>query len=171
MCLSPFSISQKEHLSIEEAWAQALMEGKPKGPRWRRRPPTRPYPNWGPLEAPLPDAAASEVSSEASSDATMDQDAPLGASRGPPSPKAPHADEAPWRSLPLEAFEALSEDEFLRGPGGPPLTVQEKRHLRHYGMDFKEKLKPRKRSRWGPLERERWQRSRRLRHLIKTKQV
>lgn len=71
----------------------------------------------------------------------------------------------------LQAFEALSEDEFLGGPRPGGLGHEERRHLLQQGMDFKETVLPSQRKVWGPEERERWQRSKRLRHLIKNKQV
>ena len=67
----------------------------------------------------------------------------------------------------LEPFDALSLDEFLGGPGAPPLSQEDRRHLRHAGLDFKEAKDPANRKAWLPHERQRWQRSKRLRSLIK----
>lgn len=94
----------------------------------------------------------------------------------------------------LKAFKALSLDEFLVGglpgpnfeaapssatphqrEGGSswgPLSLEKKQELLRSGLDFAEPGGGAPRCRmWDPHERERWQRSRRLRSLIKKGQV
>lgn len=67
----------------------------------------------------------------------------------------------------LEPFEALEPDEFLAGPEGLPLSSAGSRHLRRVGLDFREGKEAESRKLWLPHERERWQRSKRLRSLMK----
>ncbi|XP_026189838.1 uncharacterized protein LOC34624019 [Cyclospora cayetanensis] len=149
--------------ALEELWAAACREGQAKT-RGKQRPPTKPLLNMNAVASSLPDRASQALTRQAERVEELQ-------SREALSSRASSSVGEPWESLPLEPFEALSEDEFLRGPGQPLLTAAEKHHLRYFGLDFKERKSFTRRRHWGPQERERWQRSKRLRHLIKTQQV
>ncbi|KAL8433791.1 hypothetical protein ACSSS7_003637 [Eimeria intestinalis] len=67
----------------------------------------------------------------------------------------------------LEPFGALSPDEYLRGPGGTPLSSADRSLLKRVGVDFLQTTDADTRKLWMPHERERWRRSKRLRYLMK----
>lgn len=143
--------------TLEDLWFAAAYKGI-KSTQRQRRPPALPLADWS-LAAPAAQVAAHVDGAEgAIGEQARQLVYPLSHHR---------ADSAGV----LEPLPALHEDDFLRGPGGPPLSEESRKHLLVFGLDYKETLSPRNRREWAPMERERWGRSRLLRYLIKTQQV
>ncbi|CDJ49044.1 hypothetical protein, conserved [Eimeria brunetti] len=144
----PATEAKPRQPTLEELWFAAADEKAISPIQRKKRPPTAPRSDWG---AP-PHA-------EGKGEEFWEGDIRL------LSPDAARS------GGPLDPLPALSEDEFLRGPWGPPLSEKSRKHLLRFGLDYKDALSPRSRRQWAPMERERWRRSRILRYLIKTQQV
>ncbi|CDJ31400.1 uncharacterized protein EMH_0008920 [Eimeria mitis] len=140
--------------TLEELWFAATAE-EVNPTQAQRRPPASPYADWGPLDSDTRSVAHAKGTENTAKVQRRDLLC---------------ADEDSSVE-PLAPLPALTEDDFLRGPGGPPLSDRSRQHLLSFGLDYKEAISPRSRKQWSPMERERWSRSRLLRYLIKTKQV
>ncbi|CDI85866.1 hypothetical protein, conserved [Eimeria praecox] len=119
--------------TLEELWFAAAEENLNATER-QRRPPALPYPDWGRRGEPSKATAHAADRTSCTEDETLEDE-----DRRLLSP-----DETDSEG-PLEALPALTEDVFLRGPGGPPLSEESRRHLLRFGLDYKEALSPRSR--------------------------